>query len=127
MVSLRDKSTKINTKDDYGYTGLIHSAVNGNCKVIELLIDRGSNVNEYTISGNTALHIACEYGHMEAVRVLLSRQVDATLLNNQGQTAFDCIGNKMVYNVTDKEKHEENIIQYRELYNSGNVFGYLGV
>ena len=38
-----------------------------------MLLDRGSKVNAATDEGHTALHIAAENGHIEAVKILLDR------------------------------------------------------
>ena len=52
---------------------LFRSAAKGHVKVLEVLINKGQNVNEATLTnGWTALHLAAELGRVEAVRWLLA-------------------------------------------------------
>ena len=43
---------------------------------VELLLDRGANVNSKMERGQTALMVAAYYGHVDTVRLLLSRGAD---------------------------------------------------
>ena len=51
-------------------TPLISAAINGHVKVVELLLDKGADVNKTDKDGNTALKLATQYGHSETVTLL---------------------------------------------------------
>ncbi|OQS02208.1 hypothetical protein THRCLA_21480 [Thraustotheca clavata] len=53
------------------------AARSGNLKQLELLVEEGINVCEQRWSGVTALHRACEGGHVDVIKFLLSRGADA--------------------------------------------------
>lgn len=60
------------------------------------LFQNGCNVNSQSYSGNTALHIACGRGEVEAVRVLLKNGADSSLKNYHNDTAVMVAKNKKV-------------------------------
>lgn len=60
------------------------------------LSQNGCNVNSQSYSGNTALHIACGRGEVEAVRVLLKNGADSSLKNYHNDTAVMVAKNKKV-------------------------------
>lgn len=55
-------------------------------------------MNLQSYSGNTALHIACGRGEVEAVRVLLKNGADSSLKNYHNDTAVMVAKNKKVLN-----------------------------
>jgi uncharacterized protein len=54
-----------------------------------LLLNYGAEVNRQDRQGETALMIAVKSSNIEKVIVLLERDADATLFNNQNETALD--------------------------------------
>uniref|UniRef100_A0A7S1G830 Uncharacterized protein n=1 Tax=Bicosoecida sp. CB-2014 TaxID=1486930 RepID=A0A7S1G830_9STRA len=74
-----------------GRTALHWAAVANSETCISAVLDAegAPRVDAATKSGNTALHMAADAGHLEAVTLLLSRGADATLRNSEGQTAGD--------------------------------------
>lgn len=44
----------------------------GKDRIVELLLHCGSHVNESALDGTTPLHMACEHGHTEVVRMVLT-------------------------------------------------------
>lgn len=65
---------------------LPHSQIR--CKFIELLLQRGANVNCQDGSGRTALSYACEKGYMEAVKILVRNGADPEIADSWGNTAL---------------------------------------
>lgn len=87
---------------------LLHYAVRRKIdivEVLELLIDRGAPINQTMYENHdwsrrfhfwmplgTALHEAAELGKIKAAHYLLSRGIDASIKNTEGETALDCAG-----------------------------------
>lgn len=67
---------------------LIFAAINGDKEVLELLLDRGANVNSRDEYGNTPLMKASQWGHLGLVKLLLERGADLALKNKYGKTAL---------------------------------------
>ena len=52
--------------------------------------------------GSTALHIASRLGRYEIVEYLLSlKEIDDTLIDNDGRTCLDCCKNKQIKNLIE--------------------------
>ena len=41
----------------------------GKCTAVSILLERGASINVRNNFGSTPLHLACEYGHHEIVKV----------------------------------------------------------
>ena len=64
-----EESVYINEKDETtGRTALFSVVMSGHENIIRNLLRRGAQIRAY---GNTAIHIAAEYGHVEILRMLL--------------------------------------------------------
>jgi ankyrin repeat protein len=59
------------TEDDY--TALINAAEEGDPGLVNMILDKGANVNAKNRFGQTALMSAAEAGHLEVVKVLLAK------------------------------------------------------
>ena len=55
---------------------IVAAAFDEHSEGVELLLDRGANVNSKMERGQTALMVAAYYGHANTVRLLLSRGAD---------------------------------------------------
>jgi len=70
--------------------GLIHgAAVRGFERSIDFALAHGSNVDDVSSNGVTALMLCVESGNLEASCYLLDLGADPTLTHSSGQTAFD--------------------------------------
>ncbi|XP_029281408.1 uncharacterized protein LOC115003658 [Cottoperca gobio] len=58
------------------------------CKFVELLLQRGANVNRQDGNGRTALSYACEKGFLDAVKVLVRNNADPEIVDVWGNTAL---------------------------------------
>lgn len=57
-------------------------------KFMNLLLQRGANVNHPDESGRTALSYACEMGYLDAVKILVKNNVDPEASDTWGNTAL---------------------------------------
>ena len=58
-------------------------------ETVEMLLDApDANINAQDLAGTTILMLACYYGHLELVQLILSRGADLKLQDNQGRTAL---------------------------------------
>lgn len=53
---------------------------------VNLLLDRGANINAQSSVGNTALHMAILAGHQDLVRLLLQKGANISLQNKNGKS-----------------------------------------
>ena len=60
-------------------------------RVVQLLLDRGANVNMEDKGQLTPLHLASYYGRLDIVRVLLSHGARVNAKGEQGQTALHLV------------------------------------
>lgn len=58
------------------------------CKFVELLLQRGANVNCQDGDGRTALSYACERGYLEVVKILVQNGADPEIVDVWGNTAL---------------------------------------
>jgi ankyrin repeat protein len=76
-----------NRRDPGGWTALIHATYFGaSDDVLNLLIDKGANVNVQNDRGVTALYLAAASGHENQVRLLLNRGADPRIATKSGYT-----------------------------------------
>jgi ankyrin repeat protein len=54
---------------------------------VNLLLDRGANINAQSSAGNTALHMAILGGHQDLVHILLQKVANITLKNQRSKSA----------------------------------------
>ncbi|GMY32909.1 integrin-linked protein kinase 1-like isoform X1 [Fagus crenata] len=82
---------------------LLFMACRGDAKGVEdLLNEEGIDVNSIDLDGRTALHIAACEGHVEVVKLLLSRKANIDARDRWGSTAAadaKYYGNTEVYNI----------------------------
>lgn len=80
--------TNIHFRNKYGMIPLWDALRDNNKKVVQLLLDLGSDVNSVsTQNGSTLLHEACEYGcSIEIVKKLLKKGRDVDARDYEGQT-----------------------------------------
>jgi len=57
-------------------------------EVVQLLLERGTDVNAQTKHGGTSLSVASLYGHLDVVRVLLEHGADVHIRDRNNLTPF---------------------------------------
>jgi ankyrin repeat protein len=66
------------------------SLLNDNVDLVRLLLERGAEINQADVLGDTALDVAAAGGHEEIVSALLTSGADVSRKGYQGQTALMC-------------------------------------
>ncbi|KAH8983027.1 ankyrin repeat-containing domain protein [Lactarius akahatsu] len=80
-----------NTKNELGQTPM-HQVLLGNrsCRdsidIVQLLLERGVDVNAQDLHNDTPLHLASKFGELEIARVLLTHGASPSAANLQGRT-----------------------------------------
>lgn len=76
--------------DSNGKAALHLAAERGHTAMLQVMIEKGVNVNLTQDApgdaGATALHCACAFGHIDAVKLLMDAGADDTLKNLKGET-----------------------------------------
>ncbi|XP_039637373.1 inversin-A-like [Perca fluviatilis] len=82
----------VDSKTEDAQTPLISSILlpdsQTRCKFVELLLQRGANVNCQDGNGRTALSYACEKGYLDAVKNLVRNNADPEIVDAWGNTAL---------------------------------------
>ena len=66
----------------------------GHKKIVELLIEKGIDINQTNINGTNALHIAANNGHNELVKLLIEKGIDINKTDKDGQNALHIASQK---------------------------------
>ncbi len=80
-------SIDINSKDQYGYTPLIHAVITGEEKTISLFLDQGADINSTDNDGNTPLICACLM-YPKIAQLLIDRGASIQHKNKRGYDAL---------------------------------------
>ena len=69
-------------------TALLRASENGHTEIVEMLLEKGANVNAVQTNGITALMRASEKGHTETVERLLEKGAKVNAVQTNGMTAL---------------------------------------
>ena len=84
------KSVDVNAKDSkFGVTPLSWATLLGQIKTVELLIQKGADVNARNKDGATPLHIAAFLGQYEIAELLIQNGANVDAKNNRGKTPMN--------------------------------------
>jgi ankyrin repeat protein len=71
------------------YEKLVHiTSKYGHSEILNMLIEKGANIDAQDSRGNTPLHKATEKGHTHIVNILLKNKAHIDVQNNNGETAL---------------------------------------
>jgi len=89
IIALNQGNKSINWyRDDYGSTALHAATRKGYYKIVQILLDRGIDINSKNNSGYTALHEASFVGNVNIVKILLDKGIDTNCKDYNGWTAL---------------------------------------
>ena len=72
-----------------GWTALHYAAAIGNNAIVGLLLEKSAYIDAASPNGTTPMMMAARSGHILTVKLLLDEGADATLKNQQGMSAID--------------------------------------
>lgn len=75
--------------DQPGWSALHYAAAGPEPKLVQLLIDRGADLNAASPNDTTPLMMAAQYGSEDSVNLLLARGADVNRRNQKGLRAVD--------------------------------------
>ncbi|MGB6065389.1 MAG: ankyrin repeat domain-containing protein [Desulfomonilaceae bacterium] len=72
----------------HGDSPLMVAVSAGHVQIVELLLDKGAEIEETDTDGNTSLMKAARTGHLDVVQLLLRKNANANRTNSNGDTAL---------------------------------------
>lgn len=103
---LAESGADINLQDQTSLNPFLYGCIHGDLKLVKIMISAGADINLLTRFGGVGLTPACEKGHIEVVRELLTSTdinvnhtnycgwtplIEAIVLNDGGKTQQDII------------------------------------
>ena len=91
-ILIKEGDAKVNVRNTAGETCLIRATKKSNLKIVEMLLERGANVFETDLEGNTAVHIAVKAKMGAITQLLLSNPKHGRILympNKSGETPYN--------------------------------------
>ena len=90
FIDKRKKRVDVNAPDpEFKMPPLHLAALFGKTKVVELLLNRGANIQQRDGGKRTALHSAAFLGRIGVVKILLDRGIDVSVRGDDDDTAMD--------------------------------------
>eukprot|EP00184_Porphyridium_aerugineum_P002789 CAMPEP_0184700338 /NCGR_PEP_ID=MMETSP0313-20130426/12203_1 /TAXON_ID=2792 /ORGANISM="Porphyridium aerugineum, Strain SAG 1380-2" /LENGTH=588 /DNA_ID=CAMNT_0027159951 /DNA_START=196 /DNA_END=1959 /DNA_ORIENTATION=- len=116
VVKFIDMGVKLNCRDERNWTALHLAVENSHENIVELLLNKGANINDEYNYRATALHIATKKNSASMVKLLLNKGANVNHENNYGITplysateyGFENIFNILVANGANVNCKNEN-------------------
>nr|CAB3221831.1 ankyrin repeat and SAM domain-containing protein 4B [Phallusia mammillata] len=107
LLTILKEATKrdLNQVDGDGMTPTLWSAYTGNLSALKLCCSRGGDPNKSDHTGNSALHLAAQNGHLHLVSFLVIFGANVWHVDNSYHTALDIAG---IRKQTDCVKYLDN-------------------
>jgi ankyrin repeat protein len=92
LTSVRNLVSKenfdINASEERGWTPLMWISAFGDLDLVQILIDKGSNVNQIAWGGRTPVAIAALNHHDDIVKLLVKKGAEINHVDDRGFTVF---------------------------------------
>ncbi|XP_067660182.1 putative ankyrin repeat protein RF_0381 [Haliotis asinina] len=116
---LKHDTVDINSRDEKGWTPIMHGASLGDKDVFDVLIDKGADLSQVGEDKETILHLACEGNNVEIIKYLLNHSiVDIDSRDEKGWTPImhgASHGHKDVFDVLVEAGADLSLVNgYRE-------------
>ena len=89
LLKYGGKQIPLNEKNQYGLTPLQQSCLEGNTRLVMLLLDHGADIEGKDKNGWTALHFGIVAGHCNVVGLLIDSCADLTCVDCKGRLPID--------------------------------------
>ena len=89
LLKYGGKQIALNEKNQYGLTPLQQSCLEGNTRLVMLLLDHGADIEGKDNNGCTALHFGIVAGHCNIVGLLIDSCADLTYVDCKGRLPID--------------------------------------
>ena len=86
----------VNEKNKFGLTPLQQSCLEGNIRLVMILLDHGADIEGKDDKGWTALHFGIIAGHCNVVSLLIESCADLTCVDCKGRLPIDLAQNEEV-------------------------------
>lgn len=86
---LEQQGIEMEAEDADQATPLHRAACAGHMACVDLLVERGADINNQDCNGNSSLHVVLSSQDVEAAKLLLARGADPLLLNHAGNAPVD--------------------------------------
>lgn len=91
LLKYGGKQIAVNERNTYGLTPLQQSCLEGNIRLVMLLLDHGADIEGKDKNGWTALHYGIFSGHCNVASLLIDSCADLTCVDCKGRLPIDLV------------------------------------
>lgn len=124
LLKAKADPNRISSKESGNFTALQLSLVRADKDSIKLLLDRKVNLNEKNLRGDTALHMAAQFGNKDAYNQLVAAKADLKITNSNNHTPYDLSSWKVDIWKACAANDVKSIQEYIQLGGSLNAHGF---
>ena len=97
------KNKKRQKNNNGNGTAIQKACKNKSLKSLQVLIDKGFDVNSLNNDGETALHVACKNNWKEGVEFLIGKGADSSIHSKEGKLAKDLTNEDEILGILESE------------------------
>ncbi|KAL4442189.1 hypothetical protein ABPG74_009207 [Tetrahymena malaccensis] len=111
---LVERGANVNVPSNQGWTSVQIAIYKNNIKILKLLLDSQSLDLNYVSSVGTPLTVCCQFSKAQALDLVLKKNPDLSLLDQQGKSCFDYCQNEECKNILKSFKQKEAIEEQKQ-------------